>query len=153
MIKRLDKSKALKRFGLAAILLRMITIVMHLMVISKVLPYTWVSGGQINDYNTAVETAGASIVILLTSIAIYTVTCGFFNIKLVRWMRIALIVLFILQVPFDLMGVILQFLGTDFERHVTSMLAILMLLADSGVAVLYYKKLYDGRKNNCGMRE
>jgi len=71
MIKYLKNANALKRFGLAAILLRLITIAMHLLVICKVLPYTWVSGGQITDYNTAAMTAGASIVILLTSIAIH----------------------------------------------------------------------------------
>lgn len=145
MLKHLENANALKRFGLAAILLRLITIAMHLLVICKVLPYTWVSGGQIADYNTAVTTAGASIVILLTSIAIYAVASEFFNFLLSRWMQISLLVILILNIPFDLMGVILQFLGTNFEQHVTSILATILLIADGGVAILYHKKLNNGR--------
>ena len=98
----------LKYSGISAIVMRLITMFMHILIIVRVLPYQWVSGGMILEYQPAAAMAMISFCILLVSVLFYV---------------------------FDLLGVGMQFMGTDFERHYASIVALFTLVADCSVCL------------------
>ena len=128
------RSTSLKKAGYISIAVGMINIVLHILVITAVLPYQWVNGGRTASYTDAVSISSSSIVITVISMFITLLAAQIIPVHFNRFFGIALSVFLIATLPFDVIGIIQQFLGTPFEKCFTSILTIVVFLADTRVA-------------------
>lgn len=124
----------LKKAGYGNCIIGLINIVVHLLVIIQIIPYTWVNGGRTESLIAAQELSVSSIFITLFSILINLVAAQIIPIRLNRVCGIALSAFLILTLPLSFIGIIQQFLGTMFERVVMSVVTIVGFCCDTRIA-------------------
>ena len=124
----------LKKTGFVNVSVCFVNIIVHVLVILKILPYQWVNGGRIESYEMACQISVASIVVMIVCIFITLIACKIIPLKLNRFWGIALSVLLIAMLPFSLLGVIQQFLGTLFEKCVMSAVAAIGFCSAARIA-------------------
>jgi hypothetical protein len=91
----------------------------HVLIISKILPYQWVSGGMSPSYEVqAVQSAVNIVVISLLFLLMWKITNLKTNPKV--WQRRTLYIVTALWI----IGFIMQLLGTSFERYVMSVVLL-----------------------------
>jgi hypothetical protein len=95
-------------------------IAVHLLVIIKVIPYTWVNGGVSESYENQLTQSVTSIVIIAILFG-FTRRIASRDAVPKRWQYGALYVI----VAFWLIGFIMQILGTSFERYIMSVILLL----------------------------
>lgn len=100
----------------------MIGIIVHLLVIFQLLPFSWINGGRSETLASAQQTSIISIVILIAMILINLWACKLFTIEKPK--MILKVLLWILLV-YSLFGVLQQLLGTPFEMFCMSILCII----------------------------
>ncbi len=134
MIERIRKI-SIKRAGLCALIIGTVAIMVHIMVIAQIIPYTWVNGGRTTTYLEAKDISKTSILILLVNMLIVLVASKIIPVKLNKIAAILLSVFLIATLPLSLVGVIQQFLGTTFERSIMGIITIIGFLADVRIAL------------------
>ena len=95
-------------------------IAVQLLVILKVIPYTWVNGGMSDSYEAqAVQSAISLVIIIALCIFVRSIVKQGTAIK--KWKLIALYVITFLWV----LGLLMQIAGTEFERFVLSFMLLI----------------------------
>lgn len=126
---------SLKKAGIISTGVGAINIVLHLLLMLNILPYTWVSGGMVQSFEQAYQISRMTIAITFITMLIKLLASEIIPLKLNRFGRIVLSIFLIINIPFDFLMVIGQLLGTIFEKCFTSILTIILLLADFRLAV------------------
>ena len=124
----------LKKAGYISVLIGVINIIVHILVITGVLPYLWVNGGRSESLSAAQATSFSSIIITVISILITLIASHIIPIKLNKFWGIAISVFLIVTLPLSFIGIIAQFLGTIFEKCVMSIITIIGFCADTRIA-------------------
>ena len=114
------KKIGLKQAGLIYILMNIITIMVHLMVILKLLPYTWINGGRSAAFEIARQTSIGSIPYFIIGIPIILIACGVIHIKRHNIFKKIFTVFLWLIAGYTCLGFIMQLLGTPFEKFFMS---------------------------------
>ncbi len=128
MIKRIG----LKTAGMASVIIAVITIIIHLLVILQIMPYTWINGGRSASFEAASQASLVSIAILLIFSFIYLWAGQI--IRITKFKRLLTVILW-LMFAYACLGIVMQFLGTPFEKAVTGVLCILNALATFRLAI------------------
>ncbi len=107
------------------------TILIHILVISGILPYTWVNGGRSDSFATQFQLSIISIIICIIG-GLFTFFAaenrvGRFNraITIICWFLVVLCAV----------GFIQQLLGTSFEKLVCSFIVLLGIISNLRIAV------------------
>lgn len=132
----LDKIRKfdLKKAGYGGCIIGLFNIMVHMLVIFQIIPYTWVNGGRTASLVVAQEISVSSIIITVINILIALVATQIIPIKLNRIAGITLSAFLILTLPLSFIGIIQQFLGTMFEKIVMSVVTIIGFCLDIRVA-------------------
>lgn len=103
-----------------------IVILVHLLVILRIIPFSWISGGMIEDFNSAASVAFSSIVLLATMGAItYIIANEKSKGKGKMWMQFAVLGMMGIMI----LSFLLQLLGTPFEKAVMSIVCLVDIYA------------------------
>ena len=124
----------LKKAGYISVSIGFVNIIVHILVITGVLPYLWVNGGRSESFSTAQSTSFSSIIITLISILITLIASQIIPVRLNRFWGIAISVFLIVTLPISFIGIVSQFLGTLFEKCVMSIVTIVGFCADTRIA-------------------
>ncbi len=124
----------LKKAGYISVSIGVVNIIVHILVITGVLPYLWVNGGRSESFSTAQSTSFSSIIITLISILITLIASQIIPVRLNRFWGIAISVFLIVTLPISFIGIVLQFLGTLFEKCIMSIVTIVGFCADTRIA-------------------
>ena len=124
----------LKKAGYISVPIGVINIIVHILVITGVLPYLWVNGGRSESFAAAQKTSFISIIITLISILITLIASKIIPIRFNKFWGIALSVFLIATLPLSFLGIISQFLGTIFEKCVMSIVTIVGFCSDTRIA-------------------
>ncbi|PKK87730.1 MAG: hypothetical protein CVV64_21650, partial [Candidatus Wallbacteria bacterium HGW-Wallbacteria-1] len=105
-----------KSAGKGIIILNIFTICVFLLVIFKILPYEFISGGRLESYDAAVRTATTSIVMMIYGIPVIAAASGLIRVKAYKkfyigWLIFALILMAVLFFEASIMGVIVVSFG------------------------------------------
>lgn len=118
MLKKIN----LKAASIICIAISILTIILHLLVIFKIIPFTWVNGGMSETFEIAFKTSFIGIVILLLGIPIYVVAGGWISFKKFKWLLTFLLwAIFV----FSCVSIVMQLFGTPFEKMFTSLLCLI----------------------------
>jgi len=128
MIKKIN----LRTAGLISVVISLITIAIHTLVIFKVMPFTWINGGRSETFEIAKQTSTISIIILIVGIFISFWACGIIHFK--KFKKLLTAILWI-SFAYACIGIILQLIGTPFERFFTSILCIINAIATFRLAI------------------
>lgn len=133
----LDKIRKIniKKAGVCSVIIGIINIIVNVLVITKAMSYTWINGGRSVSFEAARQTSLSNIYIMLINIVIVLIASRIIPIKINKFWSIVLTVFLLVTLPFGLVDIILQFLGTIFEKCIMSIVAIIGFLADTRIAV------------------
>lgn len=129
-IRRFD----LKKAGYVSVLIGIINILVHILVITGIIPYLWVNGGRSESFSAAQSTSFSSIIITLISILITVIASQIIPIRFNKFWGIVISVFLIVTLPLFFIEIIFQFLGTIFEKCVMSIVTIVGFCADTRIA-------------------
>ena len=124
----------LKKAGYISVSIGVINIIVHILVITGILPYLWVNGGRSESFAAAQSISFSSIIITVISILITLIASQIIPIRLNKFWGIAISIFLIVTLPFSFVGIISQFLGTIFEKCVMSIVTIVGFCADTRIA-------------------
>ena len=132
----LDKIRKfdLKKAGYGACIIGLFNIMVHMLVIFQIIPYTWVNGGRTESLAAAQELSVSSIIMTVVNVLIALVATRIIPIKFNRFAGITLSAFLILTLPLSFIGIIQQFLGTMFEKIVMSVVTIIGFCFDTRIA-------------------
>lgn len=111
-----------------------INIIVHLLVISNIIPYLWVNGGRTESFEAAQQISTDSIIMTVINIIIALVASQIIPIKFNKFWGIVISAFLILTLPLTLVGIAQQFLGTTFEKCVMSIVTIIGFCSDVRIA-------------------
>jgi hypothetical protein len=111
-------------------------ILVHVFVISKVLPYHLINGGRSASYEVQVKQSIMSIVIL--GLGIVYVSIGFLIPQFKR--SIVFMILSFILALFWLLGTVMQLLGTKFERYYISWINLVGVISHVLLALIYFSE-------------
>jgi hypothetical protein len=117
-----------------AILFYILVVLVHVLIIKKVIPHTLISGGRIASFEKQAKISRSSIFIAL--LGLFFVLLGYLS-PSIRKTLIYSILAFILS-AFWIFSLVMQLLGTKFERYVMSMVVLLGVLSHVSLALLSY---------------
>lgn len=126
---------SLKKAGFISVAIGLLTIIVHVLVITGIIPYLWVNGGRSESFEVAQQTSFSSIIIILVSIIITIIASQIIPIKFNKFWGIVISVILIVTLPLSFFGIIEQFLGTMFEKCVMSIVTIVGFVADTRIAL------------------
>ena len=124
----------LRRAGVCSVAVGGINIILHILVIANIIPYSWVNGGRSESYAKAQQISMSSIIMTIINIGIALIASRIIQVKLNKFWGIMLSAFLIVTLPLSFVGVIQQFLGTPFEKCFTSVITIIGFLADTRIA-------------------
>jgi len=101
-----------KTAGIGIVLMNVFTIFVFLFVILKILPYNSISGGKLDSYNTAYQTAIISIFIMSFGIPVVAITSGLIKIEQFKnffkiWLVVGFILIALLIYKSSFVGVVI----------------------------------------------
>lgn len=124
----------LKKAGWISVSIGGINIIVHLLVISNIVPYLWVNGGRTESFEAAQQISAGSIIMTVINIIIAMVASQIIPVKFNKFWGIVISAFLILTLPLTLVGVAQQFLGTTFEKCVMSIVTIIGFCSDVRIA-------------------
>jgi hypothetical protein len=124
-----------KTAGIIFLLMMAVTIIVHLLVIIKIIPYEWVNGGKINSYDETFSIAVLSIIILIIISLFTLISSTILNVKLSRIPKIILKIISWILVVYFAFIIILQFIGTNFEIFFMSIVCLVSFLCSVRIAI------------------
>lgn len=118
MLNKISKKAA----GIGIILMNIFTIIIFLLIILKVLPYNVISGGRLESYEAACQTAITSIILIIPGILYAAIASG-----LIKWnfIKVWLWVSFI-SICFNIIANLLG--ATLFEKIVMTLVCIVQAI-------------------------
>lgn len=125
----------LKTAGILAISMNVLAILVHVLVLLGVIPYLWINGGRSVDFAAATQTSLSSIPILAVGCVVPLLGSQLLPIRLGRVSRRIVGILLWLGVAYSAFGLVLQLLGTPFEKVCMSVIVLVSLVAGLRLAV------------------
>lgn len=132
---KLIRKIGLKKAGLLYISMSIITIIVHLSVIFQLMPYTWINSGRSATYEVARQTSILSIPYFVLMLLISLIACGIIRVK---WNNVAkkMFSIFLwMIVAYTCLGLIMQLLGTTFEKSVMSVVCAVSVIMGIRLAI------------------
>lgn len=121
--------------GYLSVAIVLLTIICHSLVILQVIPYTWINGGRSVSYELQKKQSMLGIIVLLMTIPflliasnIVTISIGSLGASIINIMLWTSVILLIISV-------VMQLLGTTFERYVMSILVFILLVCVFRIAI------------------
>ena len=112
---------SVKQAGIISIVVSVLMVLLHVLVIARVIPFQWINGGMIATYGESLSNSITGIVLMVLFIFVYLMAGGWvLKGKARRVVRTLLWGMF----GFWLLSVILQLLGTPFEKAVLTILCL-----------------------------
>lgn len=134
MIEKIRKFN-IQKAGFISITMGVFAIAVHVLVLTHILPYTWINGGRSASFQAAFQTSLSSIVMILIGIPITLIASRIIPLRLNKFWTILLIIWLWVGIPLDLAGIVQQFLGTVFEKLCMSVVTIIGFAMDFRIAV------------------
>lgn len=133
----LDKIRKIdiKKAGVCSAAIGVINIIVHILIITQIMPYTWINGGRSASFELAKQTSLSAIYITIFNIIIALIASKIIPLKMNKFWSILLTVFLLATLPLGLIGVVEQFLGTMFEKCFMSIVATIGFLSDTRIAV------------------
>jgi hypothetical protein len=129
------KKIGLKQAGLIYITMSIITVIVHLLVIFRLMPYTWINGGRSATYEIARQTSINSIPYFIIVIAIALLVCGIIRVRWNSVVKKIISILLWIMVAYTCLGLIFQLLGTPFEKTVMSVVCVISIIMEIRLAI------------------
>ncbi|MFC0190003.1 hypothetical protein ACFFJY_17040 [Fictibacillus aquaticus] len=108
-----------------------LTILIHFLIISKSIPFTWVNGGRSESFAEQLPISVISIVISIFG-AVFTLIVG--RIKLFKYKRGITVICWFFVVLWSF-GFIQQLFGTPFEKMVCSLVLLIGVISNLRMAI------------------
>jgi len=130
MLEKLRKIK-MKTAVIMGVCFYLLTIFLHVLIISNVIPFTWVNGGRSDSFDTQLSISIISIIICIVG-GIFTLFVGGNTRYKHKRQRTVLCWIFVVLWSF---GFFQQLLGTPFEKMFCSFLLILGIISNLRIAI------------------
>jgi hypothetical protein len=130
MLEKLRKID-LKTAVLMGICFYSLTMLLHVLIISGVIPFTWVNGGRSYSYDTQLPISIINIIICIVG-GVFTLVVGGNTLYKFKKVRTVICWFFVLLWSF---GFFQQLLGTPFEKLVCSLLLLLGVISNLRMAI------------------
>jgi hypothetical protein len=130
MLEKLRKVN-LKTAVLMGIYFYSLTMLLHVLIISGVIPFTWVNGGRSDSYDTQLPISIINIIICIVG-GVFTLIVGGNTLYKFKKVRTVICWFFVLLWSF---GFFQQLLGTPFEKLVCSLLLLLGVISSLRMAI------------------
>ncbi len=114
--------------GIILIAMNVVTIVIHISVLTKALSFKLINGGRTASFDEAKKQSSMAIVLLLVLSVMVAFFAELTGISIIGGFRIATLVFLILFELTMLFSLVLQLLGTKFEKCVTSIIVFINLI-------------------------
>lgn len=111
-----------------AILMLLLTIIIHGLVIFKKIPYTWINGGRSKSYEAQRKQSIVGIISLIIVIPILLVAGNIITVNFPSIVFSIINILLWIMVVSLVANTIMQLMGTKFERYVMSIIAFILLI-------------------------
>ena len=108
-----------------------LTMVLHVLIISRVIPFTWVNGGRSDSFETQLPISVVGIVVCLIG-GVFTLLAGGNTRYLHKRIRTIICWFFVVLWTF---GFFQQLLGTPFEKLFCSLLVLLGVISHLRMAI------------------
>lgn len=108
-----------------------LTILIHFLIISKSIPFTWVNGGRSESFAEQLPISVISIVISIIGV-VFTLIVG--RIKLYKYQRGITVICWFFVVLWSF-GFIQQLFGTPFEKTVCSLVLLIGVISNLRMAI------------------
>ncbi|WP_108670081.1 hypothetical protein [Peribacillus acanthi] len=108
-----------------------LTILIHFLIISKSIPFTWVNGGRSESFAEQLPISVISIVISIVGV-VFTLIVG--RIKLYKYKRGITVICWFFVVLWSF-GFIQQLFGTPFEKMVCSLVLLIGVISNLRMAI------------------
>lgn len=108
-----------------------LTILIHFLIISKSIPFTWVNGGRSESFAEQLPISVINIVISIIGV-VFTLIVG--RIKLYKYKRGITVICWFFVVLWSL-GFIQQLFGTTFEKMVCSLVLLIGVISNLRMAI------------------
>lgn len=108
-----------------------LTILIHFLIISKSIPFTWVNGGRSESFAEQLPISVINIVISIIGV-VFTLIVG--RIKLNKYKRVITIICWFFVVLWSF-GFIQQLFGTPFEKMVCSLVLLIGVISNLRMAI------------------
>lgn len=108
-----------------------LTILIHFLIISKSIPFTWVNGGRSESFAEQLPISVINIVISIIGV-VFTLIVG--RIKLYKYKRGITVMCWFFVVLWSF-GLIQQLLGTPFEKMVCSLVLLIGVISNLRMAI------------------
>ncbi|RDU38633.1 hypothetical protein DRW41_03470 [Neobacillus piezotolerans] len=108
-----------------------LTILIHFLIISKSIPFTWVNGGRSESFGEQLQISVINIVISIIGV-VFTLIVG--RIKLYKYKRGITVICWFFVVLWSF-GFIQQLFGTPFEKMVCSLVLLLGVISNLRMAI------------------
>ncbi|MED3550328.1 hypothetical protein [Cytobacillus praedii] len=108
-----------------------LTILIHLLIISKSIPFTWVNGGRSESFAEQLPISVINIVISIIGV-VFTLIVG--RIKLYKYKRGITVICWFFVVLWSF-GFIQQLFGTPFEKIVCSLVLLIGVISNLRMAI------------------
>ena len=125
---------SIRKAGICSAAVGIVNITIHILVITKIIPYLWVNGGRTESFEAAQQISFFSIGLTILNILIALIASQMIPIKFNKFWGIFLSVFLIITLPLSLVGAVQQFLGTTFEKCVTGIIATVGFCANVRIA-------------------
>ena len=113
-----------------------LTILIHFLIISKSIPFTWVNGGRSESFAEQLPISVINIVISIIGV-VFTLIVG--RIKLYKYKRGITVICWFFVVLWSF-GFIQQLFGTPFEKMVCSLVLLIGVISNLRMAIEKNKK-------------
>lgn len=108
-----------------------LTILIHFLIISKSIPFTWVNGGRSESFAEQLPISVINIVISIIGV-VFTLIVG--RIKLYKYKRGIIVICWFFVVLWSF-GFIQQLFGTPFEKMVCSLVLLIGVISNLRMAI------------------
>ncbi|MDZ5472393.1 hypothetical protein SM124_11605 [Bacillus sp. 31A1R] len=108
-----------------------LTILIHFLIISKSIPFTWVNGGRSESFAEQLPISVINIVISIIGV-VFTLTVG--RIKLYKYKRGITVICWFFVVLWSF-GFIQQLFGTPFEKMICSLVLLIGVISNLRMAI------------------
>ena len=125
----------LKKAGILSICLTVFTVMIHVLVIYQIMPYTWINGGRSASYEIARQGSINSILILLIGIPITLIASKIIPLNLNKFFAVILTAYLWIVIPLTSLGLVGQLLGTVFEKSCMSFVVLAVLITGLRMAI------------------
>lgn len=107
------------------------TLLIHFLIISKSIPFTWVNGGRSESFAEQLPITVINIVISIIGV-VFTLIVG--GIKLYKYKRVITVICWFFVVLWSV-GFIQQLFGTPFEKMVCSLVLLIGVISNLRMAI------------------